>query len=78
MSAHLERAGFSIVEIKDQTSQAIAFLDDTFARVKGLGGPPPLGLHLILGPIFKEILAGVRRILADGRLAPTVIYTRKN
>ncbi len=78
MSAHLERAGFSIVEIKDQTSQAIAFLDHTFAQVKDLGGPPPLGLHLILGPNFKEILAGVRRNLAEGRLAPTVIYTRKN
>ncbi len=78
MSAHLERAGFSIVEIKDQTSQALAFLDHTLAQMKGLGGPPPLGLHLILGPNFKEILAGVRRSLAEGRLAPTVIFTRKN
>lgn len=78
MSAHLQGAGFSIVEIKDQTPQAIAFLDDTFARVKGLGGPPPLGLHFILGSAFKEILAGVRRSLAEGRLAPTVIHARKN
>ncbi len=78
MSAHLERAGFSIVEIQDQSSQALAFLDESLARTKTLGGPPPLGLHLILGPNFKEILAGVRRNLAEDRLAPTVIYARKN
>ncbi len=78
MSAHLERAGFSIIEIKDQTSQALAFLDESIAQTKKLGGPPPLGLHLVLGPTFKEIIAGVRRNLAEGRLAPTVIYTRKS
>ncbi len=74
MSAHLERAGFSIIEIKDQTSQALAFLDEN----KIVGGPPPLGLHLVLGPTFKEIITGVQRNLAEGRLAPTVIHTRKN
>ncbi len=78
MSAHLERAGLSIIEIKDQTSQSLAFLDETIARTKSLGGPPPLGLHLVLGPTFKEIIAGVRRNLAEGRLAPTVISTRKD
>ena len=78
MSAHLERAGFSIIEIRDQTSQALAFLDENIARTRSLGGPPPLGLHLVLGPTFKEIIAGARRNLAEGRLAPTVIHTRKN
>ena len=77
MSAHLERAGFSIMEIKDETSQALAFLDETAARTEG-GGPPPLGLHLVLGPTFKGIIAVTRRNLAEGRLAPTLIYTRKN
>ena len=48
------------------------------ARMKSLGGPPPLGLHLVLGPTFKEIIAVTRQNLAEGRLAPTVIYTRKN
>jgi ubiquinone/menaquinone biosynthesis C-methylase UbiE len=78
MSAHLERAGFSIIEIKDQTSQSLAFLDESIARTKSLGGPPPLGLHLVLGPNFKEIIEVARRNLAEGRLAPTVIYARKN
>ncbi len=64
--------------VGDQTSEALAFLDENIARSKNLGGPPPLGLHLVLGPTFKEIIAGARRNLAEGRLAPTVIYTRKN
>ena len=78
MSAHLQHAGFSIIEIKDQTSQALAFLDESIAQMKSVGGPPPLGLHLVLGPTFKEIIAGTRRNLAEGHLAPTVIYGRKN
>ncbi len=63
---------------KDQTSEAIAFLDESIAQTKSLGGPPPLGLHLVLGPTFKEIIAGTRRNLTEGRLAPTIIHTRKN
>ncbi len=78
MSAHLDRAGFSVVEIRDQTSQALAFLDESIAQMKSGGGPPPLGLHLVLGPTFKEIIAVVRGNLAEGRLAPTIISTRKN
>lgn len=78
MAEHLESAGLSIIEIKDQTSQAFAFLDETIAQMKNLGGPPPLGLQLVLGPTFKEIIACLRLNLAEGHLAPTVIYTRKN
>ncbi len=78
MSAHLERAGFSVIEIRDHTSQALTFIDESIAQMKNGGGPPPLGLHLVLGPTFKEIIAGVRQNLAEGRLAPTVLYTRKN
>ena len=78
MSAHLERAGFSIKEMRDQTSQALAFLDERIAQMESGGEPPPLGLHLVVGPNVKEILAGVRRSVAEGRLAPTIIYARKN
>ena len=78
MSAHLERAGFSIIEIKDQTSQALTFLDQTFARIKSPSeGPPPLGLHLIMGPTFKESIENVQRNLAGGSLTLTLIHTRK-
>jgi ubiquinone/menaquinone biosynthesis C-methylase UbiE len=77
MSEHLECAGFSVMEIKDQTSQAIAFLDESISQMKSGGGPPPLGLHLVLGPTFQEIIARARRNLAEGCLAPTVLYTRK-
>lgn len=76
-SAHLERNGFSVIEIKDQTSQSNVFLEESIARMKSSGGPPPLGLHLVLGPRFKEILAGMRRNLTAGRLAPTIIHARK-
>ncbi len=63
--------------IGDQTSQALAFFDEIIARIRSLGRTPPLGLDLVLGPTFQEIIAGARRNLAESRLAPTVIYTRK-
>ncbi len=79
MSAHLGGAGFSIIEIKDQTSQALAFLDQNFARIKSPSeGPPLLGLHLIMGPTFKESIENVQRNLVEGRLTLTLIHTRKN
>ena len=77
MAAHLEGAGFSDIEIMDQTPQALAFLDETIARMKNASAPPPLGLHLILGPTFKEIIGRVRRNLVEGSLAPTAIHARK-
>ncbi len=39
MSAHLERAGFSIIEIKDQTAEALAFLDESIARTSAEADP---------------------------------------
>jgi ubiquinone/menaquinone biosynthesis C-methylase UbiE len=76
MRAHLQHAGFSIIEIRDQTSLELAFVDESIANMKS-GGPPPLGIHLVLGPTFKEIISGTRRNLAERRLAPTVIYARR-
>ena len=78
MSAHLERASSSGIEATDQTSSALAFLDENVARTKSLGGPAPLGLHLLLGPTFEEMITGLRRNLTEGRLAATFIHARKN
>ncbi len=68
----------SAVTTRDQTSQALTFIEESIIRMKSGSEPPPLGLHLVLGPTFKEIIAGMRVNLAEGRLAPTIIHTRKN
>ena len=77
MVAHLEGAGFSLVEARDRTQESIAFLDETLLRRREGGGPPPLGLHLVLGPDLPEILARARVDLAAGRIAPTILWARK-
>ena len=74
----LEGAGFSLVEARDRTRESIEFLDESFVRMREAGGPPPLGLHLVLGPAFPEILARARVDLAAGRMAPTILWARKN
>ena len=77
MSAHLQRAGFSIIETRDQTSLALTFIEESIIRMNSGSEPPPLGLHLVLEPMFKAIIAGMRLNLAERRLAPTVIHARK-
>ncbi len=78
MATHLEGAGFTLVEARDRTQESIAFLDESFLRTREAGGPPPLGLHLVSGPALPEILARARVDLAAGRIAPTVLWARKN
>ena len=36
-------------------------------------GPPELGYHLLLGPIFTEMAGNVAQNLMDERIAPTEV-----
>ena len=40
-------------------------------------GPPPLGFHLLLGPIFAEMGKNMARNLAENRVALAEILCRK-
>ncbi len=78
MATHLEGAGFTLVEARDRTQDSIAFLDESFVRMRGASGPPPLGLDLVMGPAFPQILVSTREDLEAGRVAPTILWARKN
>lgn len=77
MAAHLAAAGFSVVEVRDRTREGTALLEEAFARAEEAGGPPALGIHLIMGAGSPERMTNVREGLASGRLAPTVIAARR-
>jgi SAM-dependent methyltransferase len=71
----LEAAGFDIVVVDDRGDVA----RDFFAQLRRAetGSPPPLGLHVIMGP---DALAKVRNmvtVVSAGSLAPTEIVARK-
>lgn len=79
-SAALKGAGFVVEAINDRGGEA----RDFFARLRARsvdagssGGPPPLGLHLLMGPDAGTKTANLFAAINDGVVAPTEIIARK-
>jgi SAM-dependent methyltransferase len=68
-------AGFEIVAERDRTDFARAFFDKVMARVEA-EGPPPLGIHLLMGETAREKIANYVENLKAGRIAPTELICR--
>jgi MPBQ/MSBQ methyltransferase len=62
----LPRCGFRETLWHDRTAATIAFFDKPAATPVT---PPPLGIHLLLGPDFPKMAANLRQNLAAGRVA---------
>ncbi|MFK7752199.1 MAG: class I SAM-dependent methyltransferase [Sedimentitalea sp.] len=71
----LEQAGFDIVEQTDCSALA----QKTFAAQAASRetGPPPLGLHLVMGPDTKHKFANLRGAIDSGLLAPVQIVAQR-
>lgn len=68
--ALLGAAGFSVLHWEDTTATAIAEIAAERARIAGMDKPPPppvLGIHVIMGPSFRERMANGNRAQADGK-----------
>ena len=71
MLAELGQAGFSIESTRDDSPQALEFLQASIARMQQIE-PPPLSLATVLGPVVQQIIpnliqnfmAGSLRVLA--------------
>lgn len=66
--ALLEEAGFDVFEIGDRTEFALEFFRENMAA--SANGPPPLGIHLVMGESAGEKLKNVMRNIESGRIAP--------
>ncbi len=77
MVDYLSGAGFSVETIEDRTAFGLASLENTLERVAAMPSPPPLGLHLVLGPVAKEVLPLIKRNLDEGRVAIGLFDCRK-
>lgn len=64
----LENVGFGVVEWRDTTAKSRDWFLGKMEAAKRAGGPPPLGLHLLLGDTGPAKFANVGRNLTDGRL----------
>jgi len=72
----LEGAGFAVETECSRRDFAIAFFREMRARARECGGPPPLGLHILMGASAPQKIANIIDILERGLVAPTEILAR--
>ncbi len=72
----LVASGFEIISEIDRSVFAKAFFEHMAAREKAAGGPPPLGLHLVMGADTEVKIANLVTALTAGQVAPVEIIAR--
>lgn len=71
----LEDAGFIVADERDHRDFAIEFFAAMRAKVAE-SGPPPLGLHVLMGVEAPVKVANIVAALEDGRVAPIEMVAR--
>jgi SAM-dependent methyltransferase len=69
----LEAVGFDVHKIRNRWEFAIEFFNQMRASVAGAGGPPPLGLHLLMGSTAPQKVANMVENLQRQLIAPVEI-----
>jgi ubiquinone/menaquinone biosynthesis C-methylase UbiE len=73
----LQAAGFTVTAELNRRDFAVAFFDQLRARTMAAGGPPPLGLHVLMGRNAPDKIQNMIRNIANGRIAPVELIARK-
>jgi ubiquinone/menaquinone biosynthesis C-methylase UbiE len=71
----LQSAGFHIAQERGRRSFAIEFTERVMARM-AQGGPPALGLHLLMGEKAPIMAGNMLAMLKEGVLEPVELYAR--
>ena len=72
----LEAAGFEIVKERNRREFAREFFRQVKARIAETGGPPPLGIHILMKSDVPEKLDNYVSNLEAGLIAPTEMICR--
>jgi len=75
--AALEAAGFAIVAERNRREFALTFFDRQRATATQDGGPPPLGLHILMGPTALTKLQNMIGNISSGHIAPIELIARR-
>lgn len=74
--AALRAAGFQVVDRIDRTAFANQFFSDLAAAQNQAGGPPPLGLHLVMGDNTALKVQHMVQNIQGGLIAPIELHAR--
>ena len=72
----LANVGFEIVEVVEKGEVALKFFEAIKARLAN-GGPPPLGLHIVMGSDAKVKVGNMHANVGKGAIAPVQIVARR-
>jgi SAM-dependent methyltransferase len=72
----LEGAGFAVEKERNRRAFAVDFFEQLRARAAQAGGPPTLGLNILMGATAPQKVANMIVILEQGLIAPTEIISR--
>jgi ubiquinone/menaquinone biosynthesis C-methylase UbiE len=73
----LRQAGFSIRAERNRRDFALDFFEQLRAKIAAVGGPPPLGLHILMGATAPSKVRNMVENIAAGRIAPVELIARK-
>ena len=75
-SSALEEAGFEIIDVVEKRDVALKFFEAIKARLAN-GGPPPLGLHIVMGSDAKTKVGNMHANVEKGAIAPVQILAKR-
>jgi ubiquinone/menaquinone biosynthesis C-methylase UbiE len=73
----LEQAGFEVEAQRNRRDFALRFFADLAAKASAAGGPPPLGLHILMGRTTPGKVQNMNSNISDGRIAPMEMIARR-
>jgi ubiquinone/menaquinone biosynthesis C-methylase UbiE len=76
--AALEAAGFAVIAQRNRRDFALAFFEQLRTRTAAAEGPPPLGLHLLMGRATPDKVQNMIRNITHGLIAPVELIACKS
>ncbi len=77
MSALLDGAGFDIMYEENRGEMAAAFFQKISSGNSENSGPPPLGVHIVMGKDAPLKVKNTMKNIVAGRIAPVIMTARK-
>jgi ubiquinone/menaquinone biosynthesis C-methylase UbiE len=72
----MEANGFEVLSVTNKREVAISFFEAIKARLAA-GGPPPLGLHIVMGKAARTKVGSMASNVIKGSIAPVEIIARR-
>jgi hypothetical protein len=73
----LENAGFTTTAERNRQQYALDFFAKLSAKAASADGPPPLGLHVLMGATRAEKIKKIVENIVAGRIAPVELIASK-